>query len=591
MAHANRHGSECKFGAGYTYFRNEFQLADAYLSLRRSRGRTDLQGIAQVDALLSQLKETLVAVTEVFDRSQCTLRRFRNAYIAINTLPDELLSLIFETAANHNILTIIDTCARWRRVCLASPAIWSNFTVHRRPYYGNSRRLLNIARLAGHMLGITIFLPPPEPVSGVAELVRPMSHLIRRLTLRDWLSEDWFSRDYSRLKYLKVTGHVHRIIPHVLGRSDALEEMILYNCRFPYSPQYYRGLTTLFIAWPTLNFDGKSTHDPDESVFAVLRVCPDIQNLTLKGVHVPVIGFQEAFLESQVSNPMERIPLRRLRYLEVHLWSFALSAILQRVETSPTLTCIRLAAYGVDDALQPDLTSLMEQSFVNLDIPSSLPSLITARSCVITTECHNENVEELPRTAAFGDGTPCLAFFPYLYSSQSDPPMDSAWSNFFARARRDNALHSLHTLILHDRTRVVKQVLWTQNSLLALLRTAPSIHTLGIHMSAPIEHLQRIASARQASESTERVIPGLQTVILMEHWFGSQESITSLADVLRALHVRRLVLRPCAIRPALKISQLELGQQLMLVGGVDEVQCESTGARTSHSVDDDEDGW
>ncbi len=114
---------------------------ESKLSLHTSTSvcsKTDPEKVARVDSAIEGLYATVERMQAKSPTTNATLNRdlsllhqAHNALVNINTFPEELLRTIFVWFSNTDIsekMRIANTCLRWRKVCLAFPDFWADFT-------------------------------------------------------------------------------------------------------------------------------------------------------------------------------------------------------------------------------------------------------------------------------------------------------------------------------------------------------------------------------------------------------------------------------------------------------------------------------
>lgn len=460
--------------------------------------------------------------------------RTRNALVDINTLPDELLCHIFSAAAEENIVAIAAVCARWRRICLTTPVLWSNIMLSSQSPYGNALSLLALARTSGHTLGVTV----SESDTSITHSFCSVAHLVRRLTLQSWEGNDWFSGGFSRLHHLHVSSRSHAIIPYPLEQQEPLKTMALYKCRFPYTASCYTGLTTLEITFPLMTDDAYDPFlDSHKSILDVLEACPDLESLTLQAAHV--LNFREVIqLGHPSSTSPPPIPLLQLRCLNLHLYVYALHAFLGRIETASSLSQVHLAAYGTE-IHEFAHSSTIPQTFLSLDHSTCLPALSAMRSCTIRARRYYEDHFVMNLIEKKTPTDLSLGFFPALFSSGEY--MTAAWSNFFASAMGARSLCNLHTLYLDDCGPYGEGACFFEGERLAeLLSAVPALRVLGVVVTDPVKLLRNVVAVRKAQSPPGGLIPELETVVIRGH--SVHEDVAALSMLLRELHVRRVSL-------------------------------------------------
>ena len=96
--------------------------------------RSDMEQIALIDSVVAEIDarfEDTVA-DPALDGIRRELVILRNSLVNINTLPDEILRGIFLAASGPRVeekLSLIQTCARWRAVCMGFAGYWTDIYI------------------------------------------------------------------------------------------------------------------------------------------------------------------------------------------------------------------------------------------------------------------------------------------------------------------------------------------------------------------------------------------------------------------------------------------------------------------------------
>ncbi|KAI1790364.1 hypothetical protein LXA43DRAFT_1148699 [Ganoderma leucocontextum] len=299
--------------------------------------RNDKNALVLVDDMLCQLRKAQDAMNLSLNRAQGKLCRFRNWFINLNSLPDELLLSILQHASGYDLeekMNVIEVCGRWRDLCMAHPKFWADF--HARPFPRNGiARAIRYSRT--HPICVHI---NHEDEKKARKVVFANAQSIERLDVHvpdvsGQRKNVWLDRNWPVLRVLEFQMFNARVLdvvaPPMSGRADKLRALTLQDVRFPYSPQYYRNLRFLRLMSDCPDTHYRSSGARDGSFLDALRGSPNLEVLMLKDPPTSV----DAVLLPRGAEA-EAVHLPRVRLLKLVMSTQKASLVLRHLRTSPT---------------------------------------------------------------------------------------------------------------------------------------------------------------------------------------------------------------------------------------------------------------
>ncbi|KAI1790380.1 hypothetical protein LXA43DRAFT_512399 [Ganoderma leucocontextum] len=526
-------------------------VQESHPIVRIPRATSSHEGIAHVDWLRFQMVAALDCLAHTTDRASRTLGRLRNAYSAINTLPDDILRLIFSHAVTSDIVPVASVCARWREVCLAAPEFWRYLGLANNEWstsdYNRTREFVHLACLAGHPLSVTLDSAIAD--HRMAKLFRSVAHLVQDLEVRSWtISRDWFHYEFPRLESLSIEKDPYYppCIFALPTTYDKLTRFVLHGSMLGSyrALRHYRNLTTLSLAYDErLNEDDLET---DEPLSEVLGALPDLQCLKL---HKAPMAPREVLSLSRAprSPSMPLIPLLRLRDLHLAMYPHDLSALLRHIQTSPD----NLARFSVAlNASQRELgwqpgspqRIAIETSFFTSPLRHSLPALSMFESFTVAFSCGVLPYSHDGAESRWGSlGTPATIRFhrPDYVESSSSPltasSLQYAFDNLVGSILEQGPLLQVRTLAVQCTPTMVP----TATQMTRVLQCVPRIRTLVLDVDSldTGRMIERLVQARQAS--SVQLVPDIQLIVL-DLRILDKDRLRGLAGLLKPLMVRKV---------------------------------------------------
>ena len=472
--------------------------------------------MSHFEALLQGLQDTLHAVASSIHRAKGHLRRSRNALVNVNTLPDEILRLVFvnaaQTAITHKI-RISTTCWHWRRICFAFPRLWAEFHA---PGFSSALVTRSISLARCHPLTVIVDL---NMLFGCTKSV-----LMHNRTSIDSMelivssnsshTTDWLQTDFPRLRRLRIQGSrrfYDEILPSLNGRTGNLRHAHFVHCRLPYSAHHYNRFYTLSISSDCADDDRRSGGDGDGSLFDALSGCVDLQELSLCNAPMAITEVEA----HPQSHPLYPIRLPRLQSLHLSMAVQKASIILAGLATSESLQTIDLVLRSWD-AARPERRVQIDKSLL-LTLPSAECLPILSRLVTLSMHYAHGFAGKFAPCAEYGapghlkvpdSGAISIAF------AHEDDLMETAFRNFLFSLLHHHGLSSLRALELQD---------FPLADTLRVLRAAPALETLTLsgssHTSSHPTSLPTpgavLTALTDARAGGDRLVPQLRTVVLL----------------------------------------------------------------------------
>ncbi|KAI0782187.1 hypothetical protein C8Q75DRAFT_533927 [Abortiporus biennis] len=298
----------------------------------------------------------------------------RNAMASfIRKLPDDLLLEVFLHLGLNvkDKIAVAQTCARWRKLSLQSPCLWTS---------------LDLSSLPARILGTTLERSDGLPLTitcstsnmHLDQVLPSALHRIRILDLRlqnpskdyqescpDWLG---LNSPSTTVDDLRITSHYREVhLPHdLLQHYPRLTKLSLTNCRMSFSPGVYTNLKKLHIQ----QFGRVHTYHADVDLLHVFVDSPDLEDVALVGC--------SAVGSHPWDNQFGTLPLLHLRRMYLKLTPLCLRRIMSSVVASPNLESIRIISTPAPNGRHDPLTFVSANSLLS-------PFLRDAKSLSIDT--------------------------------------------------------------------------------------------------------------------------------------------------------------------------------------------------------------
>lgn len=306
----------------------------------------EVNEIRRVNALASR---DIIAVDQEIARVQeelNTLKRLRmnlhdrvyeqNSFLApIRRLPDELLSNIFAwrihcsktpltlPALHSGITTLGLVCRRWREITMASPALWSEFTVDAVPA-GRQKTVTNgiltcLRRAANHSMAISlrgnIKLGDRSSAEWIHALIRSSerwTHLVCSVPTAYLATFDQVRGGLTALRSLELEldEAMHPLVGNLFEIAPKLRGVTIVTSSFP--------IPWLKLPWDQLSdltINTKWALDADECL-QLLQLCPKLISFD-----VIVARFPVGNMRSTTRAPISHLRHDNLRQLSIDTMS------------------------------------------------------------------------------------------------------------------------------------------------------------------------------------------------------------------------------------------------------------------------------
>ena len=248
---------------------------------------------SDIAGIVSNMNEVIIAITE----ASTSLKSRRNNEAPINTLPEKLLTTIFDLACDsgfdHYCITRISwTCAMWREISLRTPSLWHciDFSLS-----AISPRIaeLFVVRKKDYPLNVKIHDPESSTSNGDERRNQYQTLLTQHIdTIQDlsigcnlpnvWSLISSVGTLPTLLRSFSIsTGQVpysirrDRRIVDILGECPQLREITLNGVILPANSVLYTHLETLSITLPLIEQDTLE-------IFSVLRRTTSLKSLSLR---------------------------------------------------------------------------------------------------------------------------------------------------------------------------------------------------------------------------------------------------------------------------------------------------------------------
>lgn len=440
---------------------------------------SDLQAAdATADTIRTSLRraeDAIVAVLRSFNLE-------RNKRVAVNKLPFEILSSIFESVvgdADHDPrprLNISHTCTYWRDVATHDPALWTSIDLSHgeglcRLFAERSQSLTLTLRLAG------VYSLPKDhwrDTFWYGEIHRVRSLFLSTGSVAWDLDERphrWIENTPAEsMEELSVVipargrGRTHNISDILVGKQS-LRYLTMTNIRMPWKPGQYTNLVKLhLVLHDQCNPEG-------ESILHVFHDSPLLEDLLLH--------FDEAahLLLDEPREEDDLIPLSRARKIDLDLYPLDMWEILQWVALPEDLPQLRLAASHFRDG---GVFRVLPSN------PHCIPTISGATTLLIdfTTSCIQLSHPDQP------DSTVTLCITTY---HQLSPPVLYAVVNEMLNREATAARGPFSTAIIRGTCRravdtwTVTRLLMQSDVRIFVLEDCPT-YTLDALVAAPGDH-------------------------------------------------------------------------------------------------------
>ncbi|PIL33734.1 hypothetical protein GSI_04359 [Ganoderma sinense ZZ0214-1] len=540
-----------------------------------SASRNDKDALALLDDVSRKMQKARDATTLLLHRAEGKLRRFRNSFINLNSLPDELLLSIFQHACGRELelkFNVIDVCGRWRDLCLAHPEFWADFNA--RPFPRNGiARAFKYSRT--HPVCVHIC---HDDENKARKLIFANAQSVERLDvhIRDPTGQRknvWLDRNWPVLRVLEFQSfnpsNIDAIALPISGRVDKLRALTLQDVRFPYFPQHYRHLRFLKIISNCYDNDYRSGGPREGSLFDALRGSPNLEVLMLKDPPMPV---DPVLLPRGAEAQPLHLP--RVQTLKLVLSTQKAFFVLRHLRTSPTVLqhaevithrwrVEPYSDYGATDT-RP-IHDIDKKLLLDLPSPDNLPLLASLRSLSIRF-CDYQRIsgsfealdDAFARWIGPYDRSTSAG---YTVDMEHEPPL-----NFNIEYRVvDGTYYDADTLTAptfdnfirsvfrhygpYEEMRVLRidQGLSTQPLLAELHRVMPRVRTVVLHKCVTVgdvlNAILAVGSTFAVGEDEDReVLPELATVVLVK-CVVTAEDAAKLSETVKRLRLHLVVVR------------------------------------------------
>ncbi|KAI0740810.1 hypothetical protein C8Q76DRAFT_709081 [Earliella scabrosa] len=505
--------------------------------------RSDMEKIGLIDSVVAEIdarsEDTVVGAA--LDGIRRELVILRNSLVNINTLPDEILRGIFLAASGPRVeekLSLFQTCARWRAVCVGFAGYWTDIYIP-----------ASIANAGGLALVLenTRDLPLSVEVSEYLvfqtqfdKWVLPRADRVTRLKAPFHLLRSYRTL-FPALRNLQIEQlgepqYANDTLSPELVLRGALKEVSLLRCRFPYSSASYRGIRVLSIVYKKDDWISPTFGD----LAHVIRTCMDLEDLTLH--HPPMSRSEVISARPSLECPISLLSLRRL---DLRMQVYNLSAMLTRLETTEALTHVTLVALSPTLARGHDPADIGRGGAGRgslLALPSSecLP-MIAQADCLSIRNVLGNNPPGyyipqpgLDARAIRATSSLSIAFG---HDGRDDHIMQAASDNFVRSLLRHHPSCSTRTLELRHAARYAS----------GLLRVTTNLRTLIISENhiGPIVDALALVKPWVSNADGDKSFAALD-IIVSNCFFHQSCELDELAAPLGAIGAKSLVFEGCS---------------------------------------------